>query len=89
MIRPVAFRMNEQTAINNYYQKVLDGLSPETVKGEKKPNVDPEEIDEESEDNNISKFLLRESAQILADYLAFKNPRNVVQNKSIVESAAK
>ncbi len=31
MIRPVAFRMNEQTAVNNYYQKVLDGLSPETV----------------------------------------------------------
>jgi hypothetical protein len=31
MIRPVAFRMNEQTAVNNYYQKVLDGLSAETV----------------------------------------------------------
>ena len=31
MIRPVAFRMNEQTAVNNYYQKVLDNLSPETV----------------------------------------------------------
>ncbi len=31
MIRPVAFRMNEQTAINNYYQKVLDGLSAATV----------------------------------------------------------
>jgi hypothetical protein len=31
MIRPVAFRMNEETAVNNYYQKVLDGLSPETV----------------------------------------------------------
>jgi hypothetical protein len=31
MIRPVAFRMNEQTAVNNYYQKVLDGLTPETV----------------------------------------------------------
>ncbi|RYG27280.1 MAG: amidinotransferase, partial [Chitinophagaceae bacterium] len=31
MIRPVSFRMNEQTAINNYYQKVIDGLSPETV----------------------------------------------------------
>src|SRR5690554_4778327 len=28
MIRPVAFRMNEQTAVNNYYQKVLDNLSP-------------------------------------------------------------
>jgi hypothetical protein len=26
MVRPVAFRMNEQTAVNNYYQKVLDGL---------------------------------------------------------------
>ncbi|WP_297511814.1 citrulline utilization hydrolase CtlX [Flavobacterium sp.] len=31
MIRPVAFRMNEQTAVNNYYQKVIDGLSPENV----------------------------------------------------------
>ncbi|WP_010251783.1 citrulline utilization hydrolase CtlX [Myroides injenensis] len=31
MIRPVAFRMNEQTAVNNYYQKVLDNLSPESV----------------------------------------------------------
>lgn len=31
MIRPVGFRMNEQTAVNNYYQKVLDGLSPEKV----------------------------------------------------------
>ncbi|HUH51691.1 MAG TPA: arginine deiminase-related protein [Flavobacterium sp.] len=29
MIRPVAFRMNEQTAVNNYYQKVLDNLSPQ------------------------------------------------------------
>jgi hypothetical protein len=31
MIRPVAFRMNEQTSVNNYYQKILDNLSPETV----------------------------------------------------------
>lgn len=31
MIRPVAFRMNEQTAVNNYYQKVIDGLSTQTV----------------------------------------------------------
>ena len=31
MIRPVAFRMNEQTAVNNYYQKVIDGLSPSNV----------------------------------------------------------
>jgi hypothetical protein len=32
MIRPVAFRMNEQTTVNNYYQKVLDGLYQQTVK---------------------------------------------------------
>ena len=31
MIRPVAFRMNEQTAVNNYYQKILDDLTPESV----------------------------------------------------------
>jgi len=31
MIRPVSFRMNEQTAVNNYYQKVLESLNPETV----------------------------------------------------------
>ena len=31
MIRPVAFRMNEQTVVNNYYQKVIDGLLPATV----------------------------------------------------------
>ncbi len=31
MIRPVAFRMNEQTAVNNYYQKVLNSLSKEMV----------------------------------------------------------
>ncbi|HEX9980750.1 MAG TPA: arginine deiminase-related protein [Flavobacterium sp.] len=26
MIRPIAFRMNEQTAVNNYYQRVLENL---------------------------------------------------------------
>ena len=31
MVRPVAFRMNEQTAVNNYYQKVIDNLLPATV----------------------------------------------------------
>ena len=29
MIRPVQFRFNEQTAVNNYYQKVIDGIKPE------------------------------------------------------------
>jgi len=31
MIRPVAFRMNEQTAVNNHLQKELTGLTPEQV----------------------------------------------------------
>ena len=29
MIKPVGFRYNEQTAVNNYYQQVLDNLTPE------------------------------------------------------------
>ena len=40
MIRPVAFRMNEQTTVNNYYQKVLDGLSPETVNAKAQAEFD-------------------------------------------------
>jgi hypothetical protein len=31
MIRPVQFRMNEQTAVNNFYQKSLGKTLPETV----------------------------------------------------------
>jgi len=31
MIRPIQFRMNEQTAVNNYYQKVLGNFSPKTI----------------------------------------------------------
>lgn len=31
MIRPVSFRMNEQTAVNNYYQKALGSLTSENV----------------------------------------------------------
>jgi hypothetical protein len=29
MIKPVGFRYNEQTAVNNYYQQVLDNLTDE------------------------------------------------------------
>jgi len=31
MIRPVQFRMNEQTAVNNYYQKTIEHLSSDAV----------------------------------------------------------
>ncbi|MFV5698750.1 citrulline utilization hydrolase CtlX [Flavobacterium sp. ZT3R17] len=40
MIRPIAFRMNEQTAVNNYYQKVLDGLLPATVNAKAQQEFD-------------------------------------------------
>jgi hypothetical protein len=40
MIRPVAFRMNEQTAVNNYYQKVLDHLLPATVNAKAQEEFD-------------------------------------------------
>lgn len=31
MIRPVGFKMNEETAVNNYYQKVVSGLSEDNA----------------------------------------------------------
>lgn len=40
MIRPVAFRMNEQTAVNNYYQKVIDSLLPESVNAKAQQEFD-------------------------------------------------
>ena len=40
MIRPVAFRMNEQTAVNNYYQKVIDDLLPATVNAKAQQEFD-------------------------------------------------
>jgi hypothetical protein len=40
MIRPVAFRMNEQTAVNNYYQKTLNNLLPTTVNAKAQEEFD-------------------------------------------------
>ena len=40
MVRPVSFRMNEQTAVNNYYQKVLDDIMPETVNAKAQQEFD-------------------------------------------------
>lgn len=40
MIRPVAFRMNEQTAVNNYYQRVLDNLLPDSVNAKAQQEFD-------------------------------------------------
>ncbi|MDJ0644993.1 MAG: arginine deiminase-related protein [Flavobacteriaceae bacterium] len=40
MIRPVSFRMNEQTAVNNYYQRELDNLLPETINAKAQQEFD-------------------------------------------------
>jgi hypothetical protein len=40
MIRPVNFRMNEQTAVNNYYQKVLNGVTSLTVQAKAEKEFD-------------------------------------------------
>ena len=40
MIRPVAFRMNEQTTVNNYYQKELENLLPATVNAKAQEEFD-------------------------------------------------
>ncbi|WP_100615223.1 citrulline utilization hydrolase CtlX [Confluentibacter citreus] len=40
MVRPVNFRMNEQTAVNNYYQKALDTLLPEAVNAKAQKEFD-------------------------------------------------
>lgn len=40
MIRPVHFRMNEQTAVNNYYQRVLENITPNTVNAKAQQEFD-------------------------------------------------
>lgn len=40
MVRPIHFRMNEQTAVNNYYQKVIDNVLPEAVNAKAQQEFD-------------------------------------------------
>src|SRR5690606_30490011 len=40
MIRPVNFRMNEQTMVNNYYQKASENVLPDTVNAEAQKEFD-------------------------------------------------
>lgn len=40
MIRPVNFRVNEQTMVNNYYQKVSENLLPDTVNAKAQKEFD-------------------------------------------------
>jgi hypothetical protein len=40
MVRPINFRMNEQTAVNNYYQKTLKELLPATINAKAQKEFD-------------------------------------------------
>ena len=40
MIRPVAFRMNEQTAVNNYFQKTIEGMQPAAINAKAQAEFD-------------------------------------------------
>ena len=40
MIRPVSFRMNEQTAVNNYYQKKIDNTLPGAINAKAQKEFD-------------------------------------------------
>lgn len=40
MIRPVSFRMNEQTAVNNYYQKKIDNTLPDAINAKAQKEFD-------------------------------------------------
>jgi len=40
MIRPINFRMNEQTTVDNYYQKGLDNISPKVINSQAQEEFD-------------------------------------------------
>ncbi|MGB1042040.1 MAG: citrulline utilization hydrolase CtlX [Tenacibaculum sp.] len=40
MVRPASFRMNEQTAVNNYYQQELAGMLPATINAKAQQEFD-------------------------------------------------
>ncbi len=40
MVRPVSFRMNEQTAVNNYYQQKLSGMLPASINAKAQEEFD-------------------------------------------------
>lgn len=40
MVRPASFRMNEQTAVNNYYQQELSGMLPVTINAKAQQEFD-------------------------------------------------
>jgi len=59
MIEPVGFRMNEQTSVNNYYQKVIDGIDESTV--QKQALNEFNGFVEELKRNNINVIVVKDT----------------------------
>jgi hypothetical protein len=74
MIRPVKFRMNEQTAVNNYYQKVLENTLPEAVNANAVKEFD-----------NMVKKLKEADIQVIVvdDSIEFDTPDSIFPNNWI------
>lgn len=60
MIRPVAFRMNEQTAVNNYFQEDIDGIA-ETINEQAQKEFDA--MVQVLRDANINVITLDDNAE--------------------------
>jgi len=74
MVRPINFRMNEQTAVNNYYQKVLDNLLPESVNAKA----------QEEFDNYVEKLgAIGVSVVVVSDTNEFDTPDSIFPNNWI------
>ena len=74
MIRPVKFRMNEQTAVNNYYQKVLENTLPDAVNANAVKEFD-----------NMVKKLKEAGIQVIVvdDSIEFDTPDSIFPNNWI------
>ena len=74
MVRPINFRMNEQTAVNNYYQKVLYNLLPESVNAKA----------QEEFDNYVEKLrAIGVSVVVISDTSEFDTPDSIFPNNWI------
>lgn len=61
MIRPISFRYNEQTAANNYYQKVIDGISDNDANTKAQSEFD--NFVEKLRSHNIHVYLFQDSEE--------------------------
>jgi hypothetical protein len=67
MIRPVNFRMNEQTAVNNYYQKALSDTLPATINAKAQKEFDDFVI--KLKENGIDVIVVNDTKNPNIDFL--------------------